>query len=515
MMYRLNMSKKVRPPSTAEIQSMAEQFGMHLTPSEAAMYSEFIAPIVKDYDRIDELNDPIPLVKYPRTPGYEPTKEENPLNAWYWKTHIEGADEGLLKGVEVAIKDNICVAGVPMMNGTRVLEGFIPNVDATVVTRILDAGGIIAGKAACEALCTSSQSYTCETGPILNPVNNAYSAGGSSGGNAALVGSGVVTMSVGGDQGGSVRTPAAWCGIYGLKPTWGLVPTTGAMPITYSMDHLGPMCDTPENVAKLLTVIAGPDENDPRTVSSKPQDYLAALNKDVKGLTIGILKEGFGHHNSDPEVDATVKQAAEHFAALGAKVIEVSEPMHLDGCAIHTGIVMEGAAQLIFHGSGQGDNWNGLYTTSLVQAFSSRWRARPDELPYTTTSMLFLGDYMHKKYQGRYHAKAQNLRMKLKQKYDELLEKVDLLIMPTNPHTADKLPAPGTPESELIDASNMLQNTMPFDVSGHPAFSIPCGVVKDMPVGMMLVGRMMDDATLITAAQQFYKTYDWKQGTAL
>jgi len=509
------MSRKVLAPSQQQIEEMAQRFGMSITADDAAMYAEFLKPIARDYDRIDQLNEPKPRTEYPRDSGCAPTEQENPYKAWYWKTDIKGADSGLLAGHRIAIKDNICVAGVPMMNGTRVLEGFIPDIDATVVSRVLAAGGTIAGKAACEALCTSSQSYTCETGPILNPRNTQHSAGGSSGGNAALVAAGEVTMSIGGDQGGSVRTPAAWCGIYGLKPSWGLVPATGSMPIVYSMDHLGPMCDSPENVAKLLTVIAGEDPYDPRTVRSRPQDYMAALGKGVKGMKIGILKEGFGHANSDAEMEAVVRNAIDHYRALGAVVEEVSVPMHLDGCAIHTGIVMEGAAQLIFHGSGQGDNWNGLYATSLVESFGSRWRSRPDQLPYTTTSMLFLGEHMRTKYHGRYHAKAQNLAMALRAAYDEVFADYDMIVMPTNPHTADKLPAEDAPLAELIDASNMLQNTMPFDVTGHPAFSIPCGTLNGLPVGLMLVGKTMDDATLIAAAEAFASTYDWESDCAL
>ena len=508
------MSQKVLPPSAQQIMAMAEQFNMNMLLDEAQVFADFLKPITRSYDRIDELVAPMPEVKYPRTSGHAPSPEENPHKAWYWKTDIRGADSGLLAGEKVAIKDNICVAGVPMMNGTRVLEGYVPDIDATVVTRVLDAGATITGKAACEALCLSSQSYTCDTGPILNPHNIEHSAGGSSGGNAALVASGEVNMSIGGDQGGSIRTPSAWCGIYGLKPTWGLVPATGAMPIAYAMDHLGPMCDSPTNVAKLLTAIAGRDEFDPRTALAQPQDYLSALDKGVAGLRIGIMREGFGHANSDPESDRVVREAIKHFTRLGAEVSEVSVPMHLDGCDIHTGMVMEGSAQLIFHGNGQGDNWNGLYTTSLVEAFGSRWRSLADHLPYTGKAMLFLGHYMHTQYHGRYHAKAHNLALALRAAYDKALAQVDILVMPTIPHTADKLPPAYSPVADLIDASNMLQNTMPFDVSGHPAFTIPCGKVNDLPVGLMLVGKTMDDATLISAAQAFACSFDWQRGSA-
>ena len=152
--------------------------------------------------------------------------EENKYQAWYWKTNIKGSGKGVLAGKTVAIKDNICVAGVPMMNGSRVLEGYVPEIDATVVTRVLEAGGTITGKAACEDLCFSAGSHTCATGPIRNPHNPEHSTGGSSGGSAALVAAKEVDMALGGDQGGSIRTPSCWCGVYGLKPTWGLVPMT-------------------------------------------------------------------------------------------------------------------------------------------------------------------------------------------------------------------------------------------------------------------------------------------------
>ena len=260
--------------------------------------------------------------------------KENPYNAWYWKCEIKGAAKGLLAGKRVAVKDNICVAGVPMANGSRVLEGYVPDVDATVVTRILDAGGIIAGKAACEDLCFSAGSHTCVDRADPQPAQPAHSTGGSSGGSAAAVAAGDVEMALGGDQGGSIRTPSCWCGVYGLKPTWGLVPLTGAMPISYAVDHCGPMCNSTENLAKLLTVIAGQDPLDPRTTIAKKQDYMKALGQGVKGMKIGILKEGFGHPGaSDKETDKKVRDAILSFKKLGATVEEVSVPMHRDAPA--------------------------------------------------------------------------------------------------------------------------------------------------------------------------------------
>src|SRR5215469_2181069 len=309
-----------RLPTVEQILDIANSYGMHLTPEDAASFRGLMAGPMASYARLDQLAEPKLPVSYPRTPGYRPGPEENKYNAWYWKTDIKGSGKGVLAGKRVAVKDNICVAGVPMMNGSRVLEGYVPEIDATVVTRVLDAGGTIAGKAACEDLCFSAGSHTCATGPIRNPHNPEHSTGGSSGGSAALVAAKEVEMALGGDQGGSIRTPSCWCGAYGLKPTWGLVPMTGSMPISYSVDHCGPICASTEDVARLLTAIAGPDGHDPRTVTAKVQDYLAALARGIGGMKIALMNEGFAHPTSDPATDAKVRAAVAEFESLGATV---------------------------------------------------------------------------------------------------------------------------------------------------------------------------------------------------
>src|SRR5438034_4237139 len=219
---------------------------------------------LESYRRIDQLTEPTLAVRYPRTGGYRPSADENPLNAWYQKCTIKGAPSGILAGKRIAIKDNVCVAGVPMMNGSSALEGYVPEFDATIVTRILDAGGEIVGKAVCEHLCFSGGSHTSDTGPVLNPHDHRRSAGGSSSGSAALVVAGECDMAIGGDQGGSIRIPSAWCGAYGLKPTYGLVPYTGVFPIELTLDHTGPIARTAADCALLLEAIAGEDGLDPR-----------------------------------------------------------------------------------------------------------------------------------------------------------------------------------------------------------------------------------------------------------
>ena len=235
----------IKTPSAQQITDAGAQLGISLSEHDALEYIECMAPLIEGYNTVDSMPDNLPPVKYPRTPGYRPEGDENRHNAWYYKTSIEGASEGRIAGQRVAIKDNICVAGVPMMNGASVLEGYVPDVDATVVTRILDAGGEIAGKAHCEYPCFSGGSHPNATGqPVQNPWKEGHTTGGSSSGCAALVAAGEVAMALGCDQAGSVRIPSSYSGICGMKPTHGLVPYTAIMPIEMTLDHCGPMTDT-------------------------------------------------------------------------------------------------------------------------------------------------------------------------------------------------------------------------------------------------------------------------------
>src|SRR5881275_1424457 len=280
-------------PTTEQLREIAKTYGMHLSDADLESFAGLMAAGLESYRRIDQLTAPALPVRYPRSGGYRPGPEENPLNAWYQKCSIKGASDGPLSGKRIAIKDNVCVAGVPMMNGSSVLEGYVPEFDATIVTRILDAGGEIVGKAVCENLSSSGSSFTADTGPVLNPHHLAYSAGGSSSGSAALVVAGECDMAIGGDQGGSITIPSCWCGAYGLKPTFGLVPYTGVFPIELTLDHTGPIASTTADVALLLEVIAGEDGLDPRQYGVKPEAYTSVLRNDTKGIQIGIVSEGF------------------------------------------------------------------------------------------------------------------------------------------------------------------------------------------------------------------------------
>src|SRR6266699_6230914 len=197
----------VRLPTLEQIDNLGSDFGLVLSADEVAAFQQAFKGPLASYGRLEELVPPALAPVAPRSPGYRPPASENPYGAWYWKTNINTGAEGLLSGKKVAIKDNVCVAGVPMMNGSSLLEGYVPEFDATIVTRILDAGGEIIGKAVCENLSSSGSSFTADTGPVLNPHHPAYSAGGSSSGSAALVVAGECDMAIGGDQGGSITIP--------------------------------------------------------------------------------------------------------------------------------------------------------------------------------------------------------------------------------------------------------------------------------------------------------------------
>src|SRR5262249_45646161 len=217
---------------------------------------------------------------------------------------IKGKPEGPLSGKRIVLKDSICLAGVPMTVGAAFMQGFVPDADATVVSRMLDAGGEIVGKAVCEYLCSSGNSNTSWPLPVLNPHDPAFSAGGSSSGSAALIAAGEADMSLGGDQGGSIRIPAAWCGIVGMKPTYGLIPYTGIFPIEWTLDHTGPMTANVEDNALLLEVVAGPDSIDSRQNASPPINYREMMRGNPRGLRNGVVQEALGPAESGPEGDS-------------------------------------------------------------------------------------------------------------------------------------------------------------------------------------------------------------------
>ncbi len=499
----------VKRPTISQMRDMAGRFGMSLADEELREYSEIMEPYIQAYDRLDSTPDNLPVVRYPRSPGYFPDLSENPLNAWYVKTNIRGAPGGPLKDRRIALKDTICLAGVPMMNGSSVMEGYTPEIDATIVTRMLDAGAVIAGKAHCENFCLSGGSHTGAKGPIHNPWKRGFMAGGSSGGSAALVAAGEVDMAIAGDQGGSIRIPSSNCGVYGMKPTHGLIPYTGIMPIEQTIDHVGPVTNTVADNALLLEVLAGEDGLDPRQYCPQTSRYTEALGRGAQGLRIAMLSEGFHRPESEADVNQKVLAAAERFRDLGAHVDEVSIPEHHLAVDCWTAITVEGLQDHMMHGNSGGTNYRGLFLPSMMDHMA-QWRNRADELTHSLKVCMFLGEFFQEQYRGRFYGKAQNLMRKVNRIYSGVLERYDLLLMPTVPMKPRQIPPADCSISLYVQrAFEMIGNTAPFN-GGLPAMSVPCGLCEGLPIGMMLVGERFGEMKIYQAAHAFEQADDWR-----
>jgi amidase len=490
----------VRPPNATELMRIATDLGFTFDADDVEFFRGLLAGAVKAYDALDRLPDALPDPRYPRAPGRIPSAAENPFGAFARIVDIPGAATGPLAGRTIAIKDCICVAGVPLMNGSATLEGYTPEIDATVVSRILDAGGRIIGKSANEDFCFSGGSHTNARGPVDNPWKAGHTAGGSSSGSAALVGGGIVDMALGTDQGGSVRQPAACSGIVGMKATFGLVPCTGNLGMEYSLDHIGPMTRTVADNALLLGVLAGPDGLDSRQADLILDDYSADLDMGVAGLKIGMLAEGFGLPQSDKRVDEAVRAAVEGLASDGAAISTISVPMQRDAGAIWLPRANEGILATIFQGNGYGYGPKGVYLPSAMQR-QAMWRPQANLLADTVKVGMLAGAYMQKAYGGRYYARSQNLARLLAAAYDRALAEADVFVMPTIPVTAPHHPAPEAGRSAVIaTAYGMTINTAPFNVTGHPSISIPCGWIDGLPVGLMITGQFFAERLLYRVA---------------
>ena len=490
-------------PSSVELAEIASNLGFHLDDGDITAFRGMMRGALDAYAALDLLPDALPQPRYARLPGFVPAIADNPFGAFARVTEIAGAASGPLAGKRIVVKDCICVAGVPIMNGSATFEGYVPEIDATVVTRMLDAGATIVGKAANEDFCFSGGSHTNARYPVDNPHRPGFTAGGSSSGSGALVGGSAVDMALGTDQGGSVRIPASCCGVVGMKATFGLVPCTGNLGMEYGLDHIGPLTRTVADNALLLEVIAGPDGLDSRQGnwgSCKTDHYTSDLDSGVDGLRIGILKETFDLPQSDARVDEMVRGAVAAFAKLGAKVETISVPLHRFGGAIWMPRAAEGCLATMFHGNGFGFGPSGVYLPSAMQR-QAMWRGQSNRLADTVKIGMLVGEYMSRAYGGRYYGRAQNLARLLIDSYDQALSRVDILASPTVPFPPPRRPAPDASREEAVNtAFGMTVNTAAFNVTGHPSLSMPCGWIDGLPIGLMLTGRRFDERLLYRGA---------------
>ncbi|GAQ09413.1 amidase [Aspergillus lentulus] len=512
------------PVKKEDAQLLLNNFGLSVNADEAEDFHTLLAAVHDCAEDVAKLPDyqPVPdLSRYPRQNIRRPSLEEQVFGqAWAHKFLIKGnADGGPLAGKTVSLKDCIAVAGVPQLLGSDVIPSWTPITDATVVTRLLDAGADILGTSTCENFCHSTGSYTSAQGIVENPFAAGYSAGGSTSGGAALVAGGLVDITIGGDQGGSIRVPASLCGCVGLKPTHGLVPFTGISSGDAVNDHAGPLARNVHDIALCLDAISGYDGIDDRSLGSpKPgsttfAQRLHAEPTGLDGFRIALLKEGFEHAAVDPAVRECVRTAAQRFKELGAMVEEISLPEHLQGPAIWTiQQRIAGSMNLLGHAHGR----RGLYLTEMERARlpwtnESYQRAFP-----ATKNVIINGLYLSSRFPDLY-GKTMNIGRRLRDLYETIFEQYDVVIMPTTPVVAPRHGKRGLPLESVKPSMGLTINTAIFDVTGQPAMSIPVGFAPagddadvQLPVGMQIVGGLWQESKVLRAGHAWETHFNWQ-----
>lgn len=505
----------LRAPTDAELHELGERFQLELTDEEVEQFREVIAETIDAYETVREYDLGLGSPEQPRrerTSGHRPGATADPHNAWRTRCVISGtATGGPLDGWDLGIKDNIAVAGIEQTCGSTVLEGYAPAVDATVVSRVLDAGARIVGKTQMDDMAATIAGYSA-FGAIRNPHDPNHLAGGSSAGSAVAVATRDADAALGTDQGGSIRIPAAHCGVVGHKPTYGLVPYTGCIGLERSVDHVGPIANSTRDVARLLSVIAGPDGRDPRqpyrdrepSDVSTGTDYEASLTGDVSTYSVAAIDEGFEGDDVNDAVAARCREALGRLTERGASVESVSLPMHADARDFHAVCMASGTVEAT-NGEGLGRGWRGWYDVDWVEAYGKMRRGAGDAFSSNFKLTLLQGALDDERRRGRFYAKAKNLCRELAARYDEVLGDHALVAMPTTPHTAPEYDREQEFDRDPQRQPN-LRNTCAFNRTGHPAVTVPAGRVDGLPVGLMLVGSRFDDATVLNAAHAIEET---------
>ncbi|SNZ02822.1 aspartyl/glutamyl-tRNA(Asn/Gln) amidotransferase subunit A [Natronoarchaeum philippinense] len=414
-------------------------------------------------------------------------------NIYITEETAAGDEDGPLAGKRVAIKDNISTEGIRTTCGSAMLEEYVPPYDATVVERLKDAGATVAGKANMDEFGMGTTTETSAFGATDNPAAPGHVPGGSSGGSAAAVAAGEADLALGSDTGGSVRCPAAFCGVVGIKPTYGLVSRYGLVAYANSLEQIGPLAPTVEEAAELLDVISGPDPNDATTRDAgADSDYAAAADGDVDGLEIGVpteLVEG-----ADDGVVEQFWSAIDDLEAQGASYHEVSLPSVEHAVEAYYVIAMSEASSNLArfdgvrygHSGGFDGNWNEMFAQARREGFGDEVKRR-----------ILLGTYaLSAGYHDKYYKKAQDARAWVKQDFDEALSDADVLASPT-------MPIPPFELGESLDDPLKMYladaNTVPVNLADLPAISVPAGETDGLPVGLQLVAPAFDEETLVRA----------------
>ena len=396
-----------------------------------------------------------------------------------------GRYKGPLHGIPVALKDLYNTGGVRTTSGSRIFDTFIPTEDCTVAAKFHQAGAILLGKLNMHQFAYGPTGENPDYGHMHNPWNPDMVTGGSSGGSGSAAAAGQCTITTGSDTGGSIRIPAALCGIVGLKPTYGLVSRYGLSALSWSLDHPGPMTRTVEDTAITMNVIAGHDPKDVASAKVDIPDYTSALTGDVKGLRIGIVKEYF-EAPLDPQVRKAVMAAISLLESMGAEIKEVSYPMFNQSQAISSTVLM--AEATAYHRDLLEKDGHQLY--------------EPVRQRLEAGLFISAAEYL----------RAQQARSIFDQQGRRLLDEVDLLAGPTEPVTAPEILASKVMagEQEVGVVGALTQYTRPYNINGFPAISVPCGFSDDeMPIGLQLAGRPFDELTVLRAAHAYEQANDW------
>ncbi|KAK5111750.1 hypothetical protein LTR62_004670 [Meristemomyces frigidus] len=528
--------KAGNPVTTEVLNETCQGLGVKLKPEEQEDYRKLLAVFDESARDLMAMDDYLPICdlnRFPRQAIRKPDAEENVNGAWATMCSVKDTqpNAGVLSGLTLTLKDMISVAGVPMLMGTEFVTGYTPNIDATVVTRILEAGVHITGKAVCENLCHSATSHSSSTGTVENPHAKGYSAGGSSSGSGVLVSLGKCWGSIGADQGGSVRIPATNCGIVGMKPTFGLIPYTGCGSNEATNDHLGPMTRTVLDNALLLQAIAGTDNIDDRSFAAPSPGNVTKYHEILKSISgpqrldnfkVGIIKESLEMAVLDPRVKECFLSAAEGFRKLGATVEETSIPLHKTGSTIWTGVSKAGGYLTKTHGAAgrrthNMSDLNGLFLEALKD--DQKW-----EKAYVATKNIYLnGAYAEKRYPALL-SKATNLSRKLRDAYDAALQDYDVLLTPTLPYVATSHPATdATPLEQIKKQVGLTSNTCQFNQTGHPVLAMPIGMLAPLegpgvgqsgvklPVGMQVIGKWWGEETVFRLGYAWECAHEWKE----
>ncbi|MBU0538439.1 MAG: Asp-tRNA(Asn)/Glu-tRNA(Gln) amidotransferase subunit GatA [Gammaproteobacteria bacterium] len=415
---------------------------------------------------------------------------------------------GALCGVPIAHKDIFCTKGIRTSCASKMLDNFIAPYNATVVDRLADAGVVTLGKTNLDEFAMGSSNETSFYGPVRNPWNTDCVPGGSSGGSAAAIAAGLAPAATGTDTGGSIRQPAALCGLTGLKPTYGRVSRYGMIAFASSLDQGGPMAKTAEDNALLLQTMAGFDHRDSTSMNVAVPDYVAGLSKNLSGLKIGVPKEYFSA-GLDPEIASAIEASLDEYRKMGAEIKSISLPhTHLAVPCYYIIAPAEASTNLArFDGVRYGyrcenpKDLDDLYTRTRAEGFGEEVKRR-----------ILIGTYaLSSGFYDAYYRKAQQIRRLIKQDFDEAFKSVDIIAGPTTPNPAfalgEKVSDPVTMYLEDI-------YTIAVNLAGLPAISLPAGFTKGKPVGLQLIGRDFDETTLLAAAHQYQQRSDWHQQAA-